>query len=329
MRKIRISLCYHPTTIALIDDNKDFINHLLINFNEIVPCLPFVNPLAALEYFKNSYSYSSFAANCIKDYESIEAQHLASAIDIQKIQQEIFRKERFSEVVVAVIDYNMPPLNGIEVSKRLKELGILTILLTGEAENELAISALNQGYIDYFVKKTEDNSTDTILEIIQKMEKRYFLKLSSALLSKMPSHVLSCLSDPEVSEVFEAVCEENKIIEFYICNEKGSFLLVNKTGKATYFILASEEDMEKYYEHANDEEAPQEVTETLKNRTKIPFFDSEQALSAPPSEWEQYMQPAKKIKGDSTYYYALINNYEPDYLNSQNVLSYKAYLKKH
>lgn len=329
MRKMKISLCYHPTTITLIDDNKDFINHLVINFNEVIPCLSFVSPLSALEYFKNSYSHSSFAANCIKNYESVEAQELASAIDIQKIQQEIFSKERFSKIAVALIDYNMPALNGIELSKSLKELGILTILLTGEAENELAISALNQGYIDYFVKKTEDNSTDILLEIIKKMEKRYFLKLSSELLSKMPSYILGCLSDPEVAEIFDIICEENKIIEFYICNEMGSFLLADKTGKTTYFVLASEEDMERYYEYANDEEAPSIVIDALKNRTKIPLFYSEQTLNAKPSEWEQYMRPAKKIRGNLNYYYAFTDDCGSNSLSSKNILSYKDYLKKH
>lgn len=329
MRKIKISLCYHPTTVALIDDNKDFINHLVVNFNEVLLSLPFVNPLLALKYFEDSYRYESFAANCIEGYEGKEGQHLASAIDVQKIQQEIFRNERFSEVAVAVIDYNMPALNGIALSQKLKEIGIITILLTGEAENELAISALNQGHIDYFVKKTEDNSTDYLLEIIKEMEKRYFLKLSSSLLSKMPPHILGCLNDPEVVEVFEEICEEHKIIEFYIWNEMGSFLLADKTGKTSGFILASEDDMEKYFEYANDEEAPTTVIDALKNRTKIPFFNSEQALRAPPSEWAQYMHPATKIEGTSTYYYALITNDDGNLLDYQKILSYKEDLKKH
>ena len=33
LRNIKISLCYHPTTVVLVDDNKDFLNHIINYLN--------------------------------------------------------------------------------------------------------------------------------------------------------------------------------------------------------------------------------------------------------------------------------------------------------
>lgn len=281
-----------------------------------------------LNYFTHTYRHTSFAAHCVKEFEEKKPKHLTAEINIEMIQQEIFRRDRFLEIAVAVIDYSMPPMNGVELSKKLKELGIFTILLTGEAENELAISALNKGEIDYFVKKTGDGLRGLLIGAIQRLEKRFFLNQSASLLSKMSQQVLSCLSDREVADVFDALCQQNEIVEYFLFNEGGSFLMVDKAGQPSYFVLASEKDMETYYNNARIEEAPQIIVEALKNRTMIPFFHTDKDLTdILPTEWENYLHKATRIDGEQPYYYAYIKDPKRYPLKSNKILSYQKYLK--
>lgn len=59
------------------------------------------------------------------------------------------------EVSIVVSDYNMPDMNGLEFLKQVKTdyPHLLTIMLTGKADIEIAINAINEAGIHKFIQK--------------------------------------------------------------------------------------------------------------------------------------------------------------------------------
>lgn len=47
-------ICYHPTTVLVVDDERDFLETLETNVSGHIPLLCFDSPDAAIEYVKNS-----------------------------------------------------------------------------------------------------------------------------------------------------------------------------------------------------------------------------------------------------------------------------------
>ena len=59
------------------------------------------------------------------------------------------------EVSLVISDYNMPQMNGLEFLKSVKQLHphVLTIMLTGQKEIEIAMQAINDAGVYKFILK--------------------------------------------------------------------------------------------------------------------------------------------------------------------------------
>ncbi len=81
------------------------------------------------------------------------------------------------EFDLVVSDYLMPGLNGIELLGRLKELqpGAPRILLTGYADKENAIKAINEVGLFQYLEKPWDNA-HLLLVIRNALERRHLLR---------------------------------------------------------------------------------------------------------------------------------------------------------
>lgn len=63
------------------------------------------------------------------------------------------------EVSLVISDYNMPQMNGLEFLKSVKDHHphILTIMLTGQAEMDVAVKAINEAGVYKFIQKPWDD----------------------------------------------------------------------------------------------------------------------------------------------------------------------------
>ncbi|BBO82915.1 hypothetical protein DSCO28_34810 [Desulfosarcina ovata subsp. sediminis] len=64
------------------------------------------------------------------------------------------------EVSIVISDFNMPQMNGLELLKTIKTRHphILTIMLTGQAEIQVAIQAINEAGVYKFIQKPWDDA---------------------------------------------------------------------------------------------------------------------------------------------------------------------------
>ena len=64
------------------------------------------------------------------------------------------------EISLVISDYNMPKMNGLELLKKVqvKYPHILAIMLTGQAEIEIAVKAINEAGVYKFIQKPWDDA---------------------------------------------------------------------------------------------------------------------------------------------------------------------------
>lgn len=319
MRNLKINLCYHPTTVVFVDDNKDYLEQLAIRFNELLPLHAFDDPVAALQYLNETYQEEPFIRRCIITPDEREFDHLASDVHMKLIQNEILRSERFKEIAVVVVDYSMPGMNGIEFCKQIRNPNMLVILLTGEADNDLAIKEFNNGTIDKFIKKTTPNIREVLHTEILKLEQQYFNTLSNIIINQANPNNLQCLEDEDVANEFYKLCSKLNITEYYILTEAGDFLLIDNQGIASYLTIKSAEEIQQLYEHAEISGVSNTLLEVLASRKKIPLLYDE----LDPVDWENYLSTAHAVTDKKLYYYAYKHNVG-NYLTK--ILPYGKYL---
>ncbi len=91
-------------------------------------------------------------------------------IEIAQIYQELWDRQRFTRTAILIVDYDMPGLNGLELARRLKsKLAIKVMLLTGEADQQTAITAFNQGEIDRFLPKSAADCNERLIQYVHQL----------------------------------------------------------------------------------------------------------------------------------------------------------------
>lgn len=302
MKRTFIPCCYFPTTLVFVDDNQSFLNSLQLKFSNNFKIKVFNNPSQAVHFLKTEYHFDPITQRIIQSPDWIEEPG-QQKINIPVISKEIYNKLRFNQIAILVIDYAMPAMTGIDVCQQLQKLPIRKILLTGDTDEKLAITAFNEKIIDQFIRKDQPNFVGHLEEAINKLQLEYFQSLSETIIHSLTTNALE---DPTLIKFVNNIIKEKNIVEFYLLDISGSFLLLTADGKPYWLAVKHEQDMLLDCETADSHDAPESIQSPLQQREKLVFFFSPDDFNTPPAEWQPYMHPAQKLMGNQTYYVSLI-----------------------
>ncbi len=330
MKKHGIPACYYPTTVIFVDDSKDFLMNFSLQFDPNLAYQLFTSPLQALKVMTKQH-VSQLDQKCLSQYAEAPGCPTTTQtinIDIAAIHREVYDAQRFSETSVVVVDFAMPDINGLEFCEKLKNYPVKKILLTGQADAEIAISAFNNGIIDRFILKSDPNVIDKVNSAIGELQQHYFQEKSDFMVKALAIDSPNFLQDPAFYSLFCELCKKNDIVEYYLTENTGTFLLLSATGHAHWLIVCTEQDIKMFYDLGHDINAPTEVLERLKSYEYIPhFWQTDRYYEIDPIEWDSFLYYAKKLVGRETYYYALVENPAISNLDAEGILSYNTYLE--
>ena len=118
--------CYYPTTIGIIDDDKDFLRTLSQHMS-LPNCESFSSPRKAIQYFSQYNSFERLRSHLQTSTNQqnpidTKSENIFFQINIKKLHEEIYSSERFRDVSVIIVDYYMDEMNGIDVCQQLSHL---------------------------------------------------------------------------------------------------------------------------------------------------------------------------------------------------------------
>lgn len=157
MHSFSIPTCYFPSTVLFVDDNRDFLLNFVLQLDEGLAYRIFDNPRHALDYIHNKHcELDLISQHCIPEVQPAKNrryQQHGNRLDLSAIHAEVYNPYRFSEISVVVVDYAMPGIDGLEFCRMIENTNVKKILLTGQADEKLAIQAFNEGVIHRYIKK--------------------------------------------------------------------------------------------------------------------------------------------------------------------------------
>ena len=235
--------CFHPTTVAMMDDDSDFLEGLtrVLRF-ENKPHICFVDPVEGIEHL-NQDTYRQDFLNRLVAFEEGNITEDTLVFRDQLILQEALNPKRFSQVSVLIIDYEMPRMRGLEVCERLNNPFIKKIMLTGEPDESIAIDAFNEGLIYQYVRKQKADFVEQLERIIKQAQREYFEEIFSIpmkILRERPES--TALVEPKFVNYFNEIVQKNAIEEYYLVEPTGSFLMVDKNQK-THSLMTLDEGL--------------------------------------------------------------------------------------
>jgi len=324
---------FYPTHIYFVDDNDTFLKKLPLLLDDGLLYKSFNSASQVLECIEKPgvKAASDVSAFFVSDEESSSTPFGKSKININlsTLAQQILNTERFNEVSVLVVDYSMPGMNGIELCQHLSKHPGKKIMLTGQADQHIAIKAFNEGLIDKFILKSDPDAISYLNQSIVELQLEYFKAKTQSLLAAISAESGFSLRDASFIKMFKRICEQNSIVEFYLIESSGSFLMRDKEGRPTWLIVRTAKDLEMYYEVAREDKAPEKVLSQIKSCQAIPFFaNSNDFYSVTADSWEKYLYPAKTVRGNIDYNYFTISHLPHYPLEFRQEDNYQSHLNK-
>ncbi len=306
--KFIVPVCYYKTTVLLIDDDSIQNDLLKPQIEKHNLCKVFKNGLEALS-FLDHYKPSPI----VNYYMSVDDEHPEQIkFKIPQVQKKQLDHHKTSEVAVAIVDYQMPNMNGIEVCKAIRQKFpmIKLIMLTGKADDTVAIEAHNHKHIDLFLRKDFNNGLDSLLTVLDETLLDYFREQSSVLnisLLNNQEGYPQYLNDPAFGAFFFNLVKVKNIKEFYMINSLGDYLMLDEQGHKVYLMTRTEKQLHFFYEiaHFSDNN---DIAVQIKERECAPFFGDIPLTEIQTEEWKKALQPLEVIPGTQSYYYAIIES---------------------
>jgi CheY-like chemotaxis protein len=330
MKQHTIQPFYFPTTVVFVDDSAPFLANLSLQLDPHLAFKLFHSPFAALSALNHEHAATPIDSDFFSLYAHREDARYADHIiqmSLDKVHREVHNEHRFEQVSVVVVDYDMPEMNGLEFCRQLKNPNIKKILLTGKADEQIAVQAFNAKTIDHFIRKQDNGAMALLNHTIVKLQQEYFQHMAHMLSRALSvgSHVF--LRDPTFAQRVYEIQQQLGIVEHYLTCAPNGILMLDATGNTYLLLVQDAASMQEVYEIAYDQVAPDELLTKLRSGRYLPYFwKTEGHYATTYSDWQTYLHAATEVQSENAYIYAVIQN--PEGFNRSYVVSYNDYLER-
>ena len=308
-------LFYYPTQVVLVDDDPDFLDAVSLILPRDLNYRLFQSARQALTYINDAQQHAELIRRVYSSYKTgpFDSDTLTH-IEINELYKEIYNAQRFSTPSVVVIDYSMPSMNGLELCASLTNPYVKRILLTGQADTELAVQAFNAGLIDQFISKKDQDLEAKLKRSIATLQQQYFSKSFKLITDPVIANSQSrFVNNADFIAYFNSLRNRNKFIEYYLIDEPYSgFALLNAKGELSILLILTETGLEEHIRQCTTVGAPAQLLAALRKGELVPLFnvsdDNEHIKKILTDDWKKYYVPAKKVCAQVPYYCALIQH---------------------
>lgn len=306
-------LFYYPTEVVLLDDDPDFLDAVSLLLRRDLSYRQFQSANQALDHVNNSSQHIEMVRRCYSSYKTgpFDSDTL-NHIDINEIYKEIYNPERFSTPSVVVVDYSMPEMNGLEYCMSLTNPFVKKILLTGQADTDLAVQAFNDGLIDQYISKKDQNLQVKLNRSITNLQQHYFSRTFKLITDPVIANNQSrFINNPDFVNYFRDILLRDNIAEYYLIDEPYSgFFMLNEQGDVSILLILPEQQLEQHAAVCIAAGAPAALQSALSAGEQIPLFNIGHSSEAPEKNtlenWEKYYVAGSKISERAPYYCALL-----------------------
>jgi CheY-like chemotaxis protein len=304
--------CFYPTTTVLIDDDSYTLKKLVANLAlENYPHKAFYDPRQGLEFINQDHYRETFVDRLTTSDEEEIFDNIF--FDTKSLLKEFSSPKRYDQVSVVVIDYEMPGMNGLEVSQGIENPFVKRILLTGVADESVAVDAFNRGLISSYVKKQDHNFIDHLKQAIQKAQRAYFQEIFHIPLRMLEKRYGStALIEPAFIDYFNDIIGTHHIEEYYLIDGTGSFFLIDE-GQKFYSLITYDDNLAEACRNSHSAELlPPDKKNAIEQHELLPFYcDPFRPPHFEPADFAKFLRKPTVIKGKTQNFYIMFDEGSP------------------
>jgi CheY-like chemotaxis protein len=293
---------YHPTTIALIDDDDSFLRSFDDLLSRDFVVRRFTNSLHGLNHLVDGdTAYASGIAR-LSPFTQREGWEYDEAARhkglLSSMVGEVRRNpRRFETVSVAVVDAHMPDVDGMMICRALRRRPVRTVLLTGNASEHLALAAFNDGAIDRFASKHDPEFATLIVQHVRDLQHAYFRRVTLPALEALQANALHFILDSAFVRYFDKLVVAEKIVEYYVRNDPPGVDLIKSDGRTVRLIVRDRQTAQAHARSARAAHADAAMVAAMERGEILTLFPGETGSFEPRfrDDWHRYASAAQGV----------------------------------
>ena len=304
--------CFYPTEVIFVDDSESYLQVLsmffknvrgtiLKTFKDPQEALAYINARAAAQQRVNWEQENCFTPNCY-----------ALKLNVFSLHKQVYNPHRYAQISVVIADHDLTEkyMSGIEFCGRIKDKNIQKILFTGQADRSFVIQAFNDGVIHRYLSKGDVKDIKDILGIVETAQRRYFMACTASLnvaLRSTPQFPLAVHSE-KFHQLFSRIIGQLNIVEYYLLDGVGSFLLVDASNKVHLLIVQNEDQVKANCLDLQDEVEVDQL-EALKNG-RLLYYNAHFWDNYPRHSHGELIPAKVLVDGPDRFFYGITTNVE-------------------
>lgn len=185
---------------------------------------------------------------------------------------------RFTLTQICVVDYSMPAMSGLKVLSELTSWSGSRVLLTGRADEQLAVSAFNRGLIQQFIPKQSADIRLRLTEAIEQLRRRPEARYEQIWRATLSREQSALLNEPVIAAALEKLADKQDWVEHVVIGAPFGILALDNTARAMWLQLEPDDRLAELAEMTASQDWDADTVQQVRSGKKLIDLELQLAL---------------------------------------------------
>ena len=270
-------LFHRPGTVVFLDDDPDYLEMLALVLPRHWHLRLFMRPAECIAHLLQEPPF--WEADAWNQQQLVELWREGKPLIPQVLAYWSRYTERYALSRVCVVDFSMPGMDGLQALAELGDWPGARVLLTGQADEQVAVRAFNRGLIDQFIPKQTPDISRRLVEAVERLlftsHARHAQTWRSTLKQEQSAH----LRAPGVDAWLSSFCAKHWV-EHVVIGDPFGVLGMDAAGRIGWLQLESRDGLAALAELAEVAGVPAAEIEEIRAGRKLANVELRQAVSS-------------------------------------------------
>ncbi|GAB3773300.1 hypothetical protein GCM10028796_45600 [Ramlibacter monticola] len=270
-------LFHRPGTVVFLDDDPDYLEMLALVLPRQWHLKLFLRPTDCIAHLLQEPPF--WEADAWNQQQLIALWREGKPLIPQILAYWSRYTERYALSRVCVVDFSMPGMDGLQVLSELGDWPGTRVLLTGQADEQVAVRAFNRGLIDQFIPKQTQDISRRLVEAVEHLLFTSHSRHAQIWRSTLTQEQSALLRAPGVDSWLAAFCARNWV-EHVVIGAPFGVLGMDAAGRIGWLQLETPQGLHALAELAEVAGVPSSGVDDIRKGLRLADIELRQALSS-------------------------------------------------